>query len=164
MVTDATPAAPAPEAEAPAPPQGRGRLLIIVAAAVAVLAGLGGGAWFLAPRVFGSATPAAASAPPPVKATVPLGAVVVNANGDVRRYVRVGVSFGVPAPADVKEIEEHRSQLLDVVISVFAATDVDKLLSENGKVAVKTALLARIREDLRLHKVTRVYFTELVIQ
>ena len=164
MVTEPTPADPVPAAEA-APPStgGRGRLVILGVAAVVVLAGLGGGAWFLAPRVFGSA-PAAASAPPPVKATVPLGAVVVNANGDVRRYVRVGVSFGVPAPTDVKEIEEHRSQLLDVVISVFAATDVDKLLSEEGKVAVKTALLARIREELHLHKVARVYFTELVIQ
>jgi flagellar basal body-associated protein FliL len=99
-----------------------------------------------------------------VKATMPLGAVVVNLNGEERRYLRVGVSLGVPDAKQVKELEEHRSQLLDLVISVFSAAEVDTLTSEDGKAHIKGVLVARMREELRLESVARVYFTEFVIQ
>jgi flagellar FliL protein len=164
----ATPApAAAPAAEAPKPPPRSKKPLVLIVVAVVVLGALGGGAWFLAPRLLGAAKPEAAAATPakePVKATVALGSVVVNLNGEARRYVRVGVSLGVPSPKDIKEIEEHRSQILDVLIAVFSAAEVDTLMSEEGKAEIKEALLARMREGLHLEKVASVYFTEFVIQ
>jgi flagellar FliL protein len=137
--------------------------MIVVVAGVLLLAGLGAGAWLLLPRLFGDGAPAA----PPVvmvKATVPLGAVVVNLNGQDRRYLRVGVSLGVPDAKQVKELEEHRSQLLDLVISVFSAAEVEDLTSETGKAQIKELLVSRMREELHLEHVARVYFTEFVIQ
>jgi flagellar FliL protein len=139
---------------------------VVLVAGLLVLGALGGGAWLLAPLFFGTAKPAAAAprAREPVKATVPLGPVVVNLNGEARRYLRIGVSLGVPGPKDVKEIEESRSQLLDLLISVFSAAEVETLTSEEGKTALKEGLLRRMREELRLEKVSEVYFTEFVIQ
>ena len=155
---------PGTETVEPPPAAKRGRLVLIVAAVVIVA--LAGGGWFLAPRVFGGVKPAAAPVPPPapVKATVALGSVIVNLNGEARRYLRVGVSLGVAAPGDVKEIEETRSQLLDLLIAVFSASEVEALASDEGKTTIKTTLLHRMREELHLHKVSRVYFTEFVIQ
>lgn len=157
------PAVAAVEAAAAAPPKKRGRLVLLIVAVV-VLGGLGAGAWLLLPKFLGTAQAKAAPAEPEVKATVALGAVVVNLNGEARRYLRVGVSLGVPAEADAKKIEEQKPQLLDLLISVFSAAEVETLTSEEGKTELKKELLSRMREELRLKKVARVYFTEFVLQ
>jgi flagellar basal body-associated protein FliL len=139
-------------------------LLVPIVVAVVVAAGLSAAGWFfLAPKLL-AAQPKAAPAAPPVKVTVPLGPIVVNLPGEARRYLRVGVSLGVPATADGKEIDEHKSQLLDLLISVFSAAAIETLTSDEGKLALKEALLKRMHEDLHLTKVARVYFTEFVIQ
>ena len=127
------------------------------------VAGIGAGAWFLLPRD-GARVAKAVAVEPEIKVTVPLGAVVVNLSGETRRYLRVGVSLGVPTNGDARVIEEHKSQLLDLFIAVLSASQPDGLTSPEGKAAIKETLLARIHEELRLSKVGRVYFTEFVIQ
>jgi flagellar FliL protein len=162
LAADAS-AADAPAIEAAADGASKKRLVLLVAG-VLVLGGLGTGAWLLVPKLFGPAAKSSARVEVPVKATVPLGAVVVNLNGEARRYLRVGVSLGVADPKDGKVIEEHRAQLSDLLISVLAATEVEVLMSDEGKTKLKQELLTRMREQLHLDKVGRVYFTEFVIQ
>ncbi len=156
-------AADAPPAAAP--PK-KSPLVLYGAVALVVLAAAGAGGWFLYPRVFGAAKPGAAEAKVevPIKATVPLGAVVVNLAGDPRRYLRVAVALGVPGPTEAKEVEEMKPQLLDLLIGVLASAEADALLSEEGRTELKEELLSRIRAELRLESVGRVYFTEFVIQ
>jgi flagellar FliL protein len=166
MSDEAAPsAAPAVEATpAPSAPPRRSRLTLIVVGVVG-LAGLGAGGWFLAPRFLHRPPPAEAKpAPVAIKATVPLGAVVVNLLGENRRYARVALSLGVPAAKDVKEVEESKAQLLDLVIAVLSSRSAEKLTSEDGREEVKTELLERIHKELELERVARVYFTEFVIQ
>ena len=147
-----------------AAPKKRGMLMGLVIGVV-VMAGLGAGAWFfVVPKFLGTAHAKAAPVEPPVKHTVGLGAVVVNLNGEARRYVRVGVSLGVVAEKDAKEIEEHKSQLLDLLISILSAADVETLMSDEGKTELKEEILERMHADLKLEKVKRVYFTEFVVQ
>ena len=160
-------APPAPVVETEAPVRKKRGLLLPLIIGVVVLAGLGAGAWFfVVPRFLGTAhaKPAPPPPPPPVKVTIPLGAVVVNLNGEARRYLRVGVSLGLPAEKDAKEIEEHKSQLLDLLISVFSTAEIPTLTTEEGKAELKEALLERMHEELHLEKVIRVYFTEFVLQ
>jgi flagellar FliL protein len=159
------PAAPVipPDMLEGAPPKKRGFLIGLVVGVV-LLGGLGAGAWFFVlPKYFGTAH--AKPAPEPtVKVTASLGAVVVNLKGEGRRYLRVGVSLGLPDAHDAKEVEEHKSQLLDLLISVFSTAEIETLTSDEGKTQIKETLLARMREDLHMKKVLRVYFTEFVIQ
>jgi flagellar FliL protein len=145
-------------------PKKRG-LLVPALVAVIVLGALGAGGWFfLAPRLLGTAQAKTAPAEPAVKATVPLGPIVVNLTGEARRYLRVGVSLGVPDAADGKEIDDHRSQLLDLLISVFSAAAIETLVTDEGKTGLKDELLKRMHDELHLKSVVRVYFTEFVIQ
>ena len=150
----------APAVDPPAPAR-RGWLVWVVAAVV--LAGAGGGAaWWLRVRTHtAAAAPAVAE---PVRATVPLGAVVVNLAGEPKRYVRVAVSIGVTDPKHVREVEDARPQLLDLLISVVATAPGETLATEDGRAAMKTALLTRARDELALRRAARVYITEFVIQ
>ena len=86
-------------------PKKRG-LLIPIVIGVVVLAALGAGVWFFVMPRFAAPADAKPAAPKeqPVKATVPLGAVVVNLKGEARRYLRVNVSLGLPRHEDGKEI------------------------------------------------------------
>jgi flagellar FliL protein len=156
---------PASEAVEGRPKKSGKGLVLLVVGGVVLLAG-GAGAWFLAPGVLG-ARPRPAEAKKeeaPVKATISLGALVVNLSDETRRYLRVAVSLGVPGPKETKEIEEARPQLLDLTIAVLSSADVASLTSEDGRAALKDKLLGRIRGELGLTKVARVYFTEFVIQ
>ena len=158
------PVAPAVEGVDVAAPKKRGMLLGIVIGVV-VMIGVGTGAWFfVVPKFLGTAHAKTAPVEPPVKHTIGLGAVVVNLSGEARRYLRVGVSLGVTDPADGKEIEEHKSQMLDLLISILSAAEVDTLTSDEGKTELKDEILSRLHEELHLEKVRRVYFTEFVIQ
>jgi flagellar basal body-associated protein FliL len=162
----ATPALVAEGAPAAPPAPGRRRFVIRAAIGVVGLGGLGAGAWLLPPRLRRRSPAPTGDAPAPVtiKATVPLGAVVVNLAGETRRYARVGVSLGVPTAKDVKEIEDAKTQLLDVVIAVLSSRAADALVAEQGREAIKEELLQRIHRDLGLAKAKRVYFTEFVVQ
>ena len=162
----ARPPDPPAELVMPAEPaKKRSPLLIYGVVGLVALGALGAGGWFLVPRVFGAkpATPAA-KVEEPLKATAPLGSVLVNLNGETRRYLRVAVYLGVPSAKDIKAIEEAKPQILDLIITVLSSADVDTLASEDGRAELKEELLGRIREDLGLSKVGRVYFTEFVIQ
>lgn len=165
-MSDAALATVAAAAQAAPAKAGKGRLIVVLAVVVVLLGGLGAGAWLFAPKLFGKTAEAAKPEKKEivVKATVPLGAVVVNLSGEARRYVRVGVSVGVPDAHDAKHVDEHKSQLLDLVISVFSTAAVDTLMSEEGRTQIKETLLGRMREELHLEKIGRVYFTEFVIQ
>ena len=88
-----------------------------------VLLALGGGGWFFLARMRTHAeVPAAEAKPPePVKVTAPLGSLVVNIGApETRRFLKVGVDLGVSDEKAAKEVEEHKAQILDLLISVLA--------------------------------------------
>src|SRR5436190_1841327 len=126
----------APDDAGAAAPKSKRSLMIIVVAGVLVLGGLGAAGMWLVPKWLGGGAKAA-HVEAPVKATVPLGPVVVNLTGETRRYLRVGLSLGLPDAKDGKEIEHHQAQLLDLLISVLSVAEVDVLTSDEGKAKLK---------------------------
>lgn len=160
-------AAAGEEGTEPAGAKRKSPLRLYALIGLVLLGALGGGGWFLAARMRAPAeAPEAEAKPPaPVKATLFLGSVVVNIGPpESRRYLKVGVELGVPDGKDTKEVEEHKAQILDLLISVFATASLEVLGSEEGRGSLKKALVERIHEELRLEKVSRVYFTEFLIQ
>lgn len=132
---------------------------------VVVLAVLGSAAWVVLPR----RAPAGRGADHPpaqaVTATVAVGGVVVNlADTDQRRYLKVAVDLGVAGAQAAKTVEEHKPQILDLVITVFSAKPAAALATPEGRAQVKDELLRRLRTELGLAMVGRVYFTEFLIQ
>jgi len=166
--TAAKPVSAAPPEGGESPPaKAKSPILLYVVGALVVLAVFGAAAWMLAPRFLGSPD----SAPPehpaeaPVKATVPLGSVVVNLGPpESRHYLKVGIELGVTAVKEAKEIEEKKAQILDLIITVLSTTPIESLGSGEGRAELKKTLLERFHEELKLEVVSRVYFTEFLIQ
>jgi flagellar FliL protein len=172
-----TPSAPAtaPAAAAAAevsetlPP--RRKPVMLYALIGVVVVGFGAGGFFLAPRLLGGGaghSEAKTEAKTeekelPTKATVPMGSVVVNL-AETKNYVKVGLELGVADVKEVKEVGEAKARVLDLLITMLSTTPADTLASGEGRLELKEELLAKIREELGLHKVSRVYFTEFVIQ
>ena len=156
-------AVPAPPPPTPTPKLTTSRLLAAGAGGVVVIA-LVMAWWLFAPA---SLAPAPSSATAPDKAirtTISFDPVVVNLAGESRRYLRVGVSLAVTAPGETRAIQEAKSQLLDLIISVFSSAAADSVMTDSGRAEVKKALLTRMRNDLKLRGVAQIYFTEFVIQ
>lgn len=169
----AKPNAPAPAPTAAAapvtpdelPPRKKPLMLYALIGLVVVVFGAGG--FFLAPRLLGSGAGHSEAkteeAQLAIKATVPMGSVVVNL-AETKNYVKVGLELGVADLKEVKEVGEAKARVLDLLITMLSTTAAETLASGEGRLELKEELLAKIREDLGLHKVSRVYFTEFVIQ
>jgi flagellar FliL protein len=150
-----------------AAPKKKSPLRLYALIGLVVLALGGGGSWFFMARTrTHAAAPAPEAKPPePVKVTAPLGSLVVNIGApETRRFLKVGVDLGVSDEKAAKEVEEHKAQILDLLISVLATASLEVLGSEEGRMDLKKAVVERIHEELRLEKVSRVYFTEFLIQ
>lgn len=162
----ATPEPDAPETPAPS----RRPVLLYVGIGLVLVAAVAGGGWFAASRFLGHGATGHAEAKSeakketPIKATVPVGAVVVNLAGEARRYLKVSVELGVPTAADAKEVEEHKSQIVDLIITILSSKTQETLMADAGRANLKGELLAGVQEHLKLEKVARVYFTEFVVQ
>ena len=163
------PAAKNETAEVPEdpPPKKKTRALLFLVVAVVLLGGGGAGGWFfVVPRYFAHAK-AEPETPPeePVHETVSLGSIVVNVtSAQSRRYVKVGVSLGVPSEAVAKEVEKHKPELLDLLVTVLSTAELETLESGTGRTELKDELLSRIKDEVGLTRVVRVYFTEFLIQ
>ena len=141
------------------------RLYALIGLVVLALGGAGG--WFFMARTrhHAAAPEPEAKHPEPVKVTAALGSLVVNIGApETRRFLKVGVDLGVSDEKAAKEVEEHKAQILDLLISVLATASLEVLGSEEGRTGIKKAVVERIHEELRLEKVSRVYFTEFMIQ
>jgi flagellar FliL protein len=133
------------------------------------VAALGAVGWLLGPRLWDLRAPrreASLETAPEraVQATVPLGPVVVNLAGATGSYLRVGVHLGVRSEREAREVQAATPKILDLLITILSRSTVEALTSEDGRASLKQELLARIRDDLGLTVVRRIYFTEFVIQ
>ena len=164
----AAPAAGGAEEDAP---KRKGSLVRYAVIGLVLVAALGGGLWFLSPwlpawaRLSSSTATPAVKAEPPVTHTVLVANLVVNlGRPEAKRYLKIGVELGLTSAKHKKEVEEQKSQITDLIISMLAVTPVEVLAEEKGRTELKRELVEKIRTELKLEDVRRVYFTEFVIQ
>jgi len=152
-------------------PKRKGSLVRYAVIGLVLVAALGGGLWFLSPylpawaRLSSSTAKPAVKAEPPVTHTILVANLVVNlGRPEAKRYLKIGVELGLTSAKHAKEVEEHKSQITDLIISTLAVTPVEALADEKGRAELKLELVEKIHAELKLEAVRRVYFTEFVIQ
>jgi len=80
------------------------------------------------------------------------------------RYVKLNMEVELSSSDVIAEIEEKKPALRDMVISLLSNRTYSELLGVRGKTQLREELLRRMNQILASGTVTRIYFTEFVVQ
>ena len=164
-----------------APPKDKKKLFIIIGAAVALLA-IGGGAMFFlggskaeskgahgeakveakAEGGHGEAKPGEAAA---ATGVYPLEPFIVNIyDGQEIRYLKLKVEFEL-ANAQVKpELDAKVAPLRDAILILLTTKTMQEIQDLQGKNQLREQILGAVGKIIPAGKVTKVYFTDFVVQ
>lgn len=178
-------------ADAPAEEGGKKKLFIMIGAAVLVLV-IGGVVAMMmmgkgdkkkegdkaavdahgnpvaaAPAAGGAAAPAAGGAPAAAGASTvfSLEPFIVNIyDGQELRYLKVKVEMEMANPAIKPELEGRLAAIRDAVLVLLTTKTLQDVQDVQGKNQLREEILASVSKIVAQGKVTKVYFTDFVVQ
>ena len=80
------------------------------------------------------------------------------------RYVRMTIDVEVISQEVLNELASQNPRIRDAMIMLLSSKSYNDLSSQAGKLQLKNEILDRINQVLGAPKVTRVFFTDLVVQ
>ncbi|MDR2892083.1 MAG: flagellar basal body-associated FliL family protein [Deltaproteobacteria bacterium] len=80
------------------------------------------------------------------------------------RYIRMTLEVEVLSPEVINELKVQNPRIRDAMIMLLSSKTYTELSTQAGKLRLKNEILDRINQVLGGPKVTRVFFTELVVQ
>lgn len=152
------------EEEKPAQPKKKSTLKWIIIMSVvlaAVTAGTIAGFYFF--------TKTEVKKPAPEKPVVltiwPMDAFVINiAETNGERYLKIVIQLEVSEPSVVAELEQLKPRLRDSILDLLTPKTYKDLMDLAGKQRLREDIAGRVNNILQRGKVTKVYFTDFVIQ
>jgi len=100
-----------------------------------------------------------------------LGTLIVNlADHGGKRYLRVTMELelkpnGENEPAEViEEIEKRLPQLRDSILMILPTKQYDEISTTAGKISLRDELMAKLNAFLKIGQISKIYFTEFVVQ
>jgi len=159
------------EPEGEAQPK-RSSLKFIIIGVLVIVLGAGG---FLGWNMFlkGSETEAQVSetTPKPTEpvetVSYPLDSFIVNLmdkSGSGKRYLKVGMILEIGNQEQGMVVSKYKPQIRDTILLLLSSRSFREINTMEGKLELKRALLSRINNILGEVIVTRLYFTEFVVQ
>jgi flagellar FliL protein len=152
------------EEEPPEKPKQKSRLklMIIVSVALAVVASGAIAGYVLM-------TKADPAKPLPVKPVVvsflPMDAFVINiAETNGERYLKLVIQLELSDPGVGQELEQLKPRIRDSILDLLTSKTFKDLMDMAGKQRLREDIAGRINNILQRGKVTKVYFTDFVIQ
>jgi flagellar FliL protein len=157
-------------------PAKKSSLRWILVAAMAVLLGVGGyvGWSLFGPGSSKDAVPVSGGSP--VKAVkksevskiiCPLDSFVVNLldkTNIAKRYLKVTMALEVGDEEAKAKVEKHKTQLRDTIILLLTSQAFQDISSVEGKLGLKQEITNRVNLVLGAGMVSKIYFTEFVVQ
>ncbi len=81
-----------------------------------------------------------------------------------RRYIKATIQVEIANPKVAEEITRQMPKIQDAVIMLLSSKTYADLMPTESKIALKTELATRLNQVLGGPKISRIFFTELVIQ
>lgn len=152
------------EEERPEEPKKKSRLKLIIIASVAlavVASGTIAGFYLM--------TKTDPKKPLPEKPVVisiwPMDAFVINiAETNGERYLKIVIQLEVSDPGVGAELEQFKPRIRDNILDLLTSKTYKDLMDMAGKQRLREDIAGRINNILQWGKVTKVYFTDFVIQ
>lgn len=151
---------------APQSKKGSMKKLIIIGVAALLVGGGGFGGWWFFINKKGEDA-ASAEKETEVKPGVAheLEPFIVNLQGNGgKRLLKARIELEVNDEEAVKALEGQTAQARDAILLLLTEKTADQVLTLDGKVELRTELLARVNQALEDIKVRNLYFTEFVVQ
>jgi flagellar FliL protein len=102
---------------------------------------------------------------PDVLTIWPMDAFIINiAETNGERYLKIVMQLEVSGPAVVTELEQLKPRLRDSILDLLTPKTYKELMDLAGKQRLREDIAGRINNILQRGKVTKVYFTDFVIQ
>jgi len=136
-------------------------IIIGVVALIVLGAAGGGGFWW-----YTQANAKQEAAPKPVQPVMwAMEPFIVNlADNNGERYLKLAVQLEISDPKGVSELDQLKPKLRDNVLDLLSAKSFKELADMAGKQRLREEIAMRLNSFLTAGKVSRVYFTEFVIQ
>jgi flagellar protein FliL len=155
--------------ELPALKKGKSKLLYLAAACLLLGGGVGGAGYlgYLPIPGLSQAKPSEPKVEKPASMgpTVKLSPLVINLKEEGgRNYLKTTIVLEVEGKNEAEEIQKKLSHLTDMIILTVSDKKLDDLRKPDFKEGLKNELLAKIRKDLNLQKVQKIYFDEFLFQ
>jgi len=162
----------AAEAKAVAPAKKRGKRLIIIGVLLVVIAIAVAGVLFFSKK---KAAADEAQGEEGVKAenvekdvvtvAYPLEPFIVNIyDNDESRYLKIKVEFEIATKEVAVDLESRKARIRDTILILLTTKTLEDIREVKGKNLLREEILTSINKILPLGKVTRVYFTDFVVQ
>ena len=95
----------------------------------------------------------------------PMEAFVVNiADVGGERYLKLVIQLELSEPGAVAELEQIKPRLRDSILDLLTPKTYKELMDLAGKQRLREDIAGRVNNALSKGKVTKVYFTEFVVQ
>jgi len=95
----------------------------------------------------------------------PMDPFIVNiADVGGERYLKIVVQFELSTPEVVPELEQLKPRLRDSILDLLTPKTLPELMDVAGKQRLRDDIAGRVNNAITLGKVSRVYFTEFVVQ
>ncbi len=152
------------EVKQESPKKSKVKLLILIAAGAVLLMAAGGGGWYFMSKN-GQGKQTASSTKPAISAVWPMEAFIVNvADTSADRYLKLVIQLEVSDASIVSELDQLKPRLRDSILDLLTSKPYKELIDPSGKQRLKEDIAGRVNNALTKGKVTKVYFTDFVMQ
>lgn len=110
---------------------------------------------------------AAKNKPEEVRIVFPLESFIVNLKdnaGSGKRYLKATIELEVAGEAEKKKLEGSKAQMKDTILTLLSSRTFEEILTMEGKLDLKQAVLFQVNQVLGGNIVQRIYFTEFIVQ
>lgn len=151
--------------EQAAPPQkSKGKLIMLLALALVVILAMGGGGWYFLSKSAPEETTAKVQQTA-IKEVWPMQAFIVNiSDTKEERYLKVVMQLEVSDASVIAELEQIKPRLRDSIIDLLTSKPYKDLIDLSGKQRLREDIAGRVNNALSRGKITKVYFTDFVMQ
>lgn len=136
---------------------------IVIILAIVVVVGAAGAAGFY--FFTGKEVKKPQAAPPVILSIWPMEAFIVNiADGNGERYLKLVIQLEVSDQTIIPELEQLKPKLRDTILDLLTAKTHKDIMDLSGKQRLREDIAGRVNNILSKGKVTKVYFTDFVVQ
>lgn len=150
--------------EKPAKKGGMMMKLVIALVLVLVLAGGGVGGWIFYQQ-WSEDKGQVEEETPQIGPLWSMGTLIVNLLDDEGdRYLKVAIELELSSPEMVEELDLLRPKILDGILDLLSTKHYREIVGFDGRQQLRDEIILRINNYLTRGSITKVYFTEFVIQ